>query len=143
MTTYWIALAVLLLAAAVWLRPGRRNSRSASVRSVGDESNAYHCVEIDYNSDPCAAVKKMEGQRFLSDEAPMFPLPGCTSRSCQCRYVHYDDRRARPDRRDPWATALGVKPIKATVPNEEDRREKTGRRDYDSPHSDPTKDGAH
>jgi len=131
MTTYWIALAVLLLAAAVWLRPGRRNSRSASARSVADESNAYHCVEIDYSSDPCAAVKKMEGQRFLSDEAPMFPLPGCTSRSCQCRYVHYDDRRDRPDRRDPWETALGAKPKKDTIPETGERRTITGRRSDD------------
>lgn len=143
MTTYWIALAVLLLAAAVWLRPRRRSSHSTSVRTVADESNAYHCVEIDYSSDPCEAVKQLEGKRFLSDEAPMFPLPGCTSKACQCRYVHYDDRRARPDRRDPWATALGVKPIKDTVSEEDDRREKRGRRNYDSPDNDSKSDGTH
>ena len=73
----------------------------------------------------------------------MFPLPGCTSKSCQCRYVHYDDRRARPDRRDPWATALGVKPIKDTVSEEDDRREKRGRRNYDSPDNDSKSDGTH
>jgi hypothetical protein len=131
MMTFWIALAVLLLAAAVWVRSHRRTSRSAQDRSVSGDSNTYHCVAIDYSSDPCAAVKKIEGQRFLSAEAPMFPLPGCTSRNCQCRYVHYDDRRARPDRRDPWETALGVKAVKEAVSEDDERRETRGRRSED------------
>jgi len=61
----------------------------------------------------------------------MFPLPGCTSNACQCRYVHYDDRRARPDRRDPWETALDVKASNEAVSEDDERREKRGRRIYD------------
>lgn len=131
MTTYWIALGVLVFAAALWIRSRRRKARAALTRSVPDRSNAYHCVAIDYSAEPCMAVKKMEGKRFLSAEAPIFPLPGCTSKSCQCRYVHYDDRRARPDRRSPWETALGVKAVNEAISEEDERRQKTGRRTND------------
>lgn len=37
-------------------------------------------------------------QRFLWNEAPQLPLPGCTLERCRCRYVHYRDRREQ-DRR--------------------------------------------
>lgn len=72
-------------------------------------SNPYHCVTIRYPGDQaCEAVQKLEPKsrlsgrvplflethkRYLSSEAPLLPLPGCTASYCQCRYVHYEDRR--------------------------------------------------
>jgi hypothetical protein len=39
-------------------------------------------------------VLAMEGQRFLSDEAPVLPLAGCeTPQACRCIYEHFTDRR--------------------------------------------------
>lgn len=72
-------------------------------------SSPYHCVAIRYPGDQaCEAVRKLEPKshlsgraplfiethkRYLSGEAPLLPLPGCTATYCQCRYVHYEDRR--------------------------------------------------
>jgi hypothetical protein len=42
----------------------------------------------------CAAVVRIEGQRFLADEAPQLPLEGCSHVDrCRCVYVHFQDRR--------------------------------------------------
>ena len=41
----------------------------------------------------CAVSGK--NRRWLSREAPLLPLPGCTRPdTCQCTYNHHDDRRA-------------------------------------------------
>jgi len=42
----------------------------------------------------CRAVGAIAGQRYLSDEAPLIPLPDCeTPRDCRCVYEHFADRR--------------------------------------------------
>ncbi len=46
----------------------------------------------------------LQGQRFLSREAPPLPLKNCPNGNCECLYQHYDDRRATPRR----ARDLGV-----------------------------------
>lgn len=46
----------------------------------------------------------LQGQRFLSREAPPLPLKNCPNGNCECHYQHYDDRRATPRR----ARDLGV-----------------------------------
>ena len=61
--------------------------------------NPYHAVSIEPGSKCCDDAGKLEGQRFLASTAPMLPLPGCTFATCQCRYTHYNDRRAARDRR--------------------------------------------
>ena len=60
--------------------------------------NKYHCVSIKPSGYACEAVENIAGKRFLSDEAPAFPLPGCNAKLCKCRYVHYDDRRHKQRR---------------------------------------------
>ena len=72
------------------LRTWRRQSRKSSDT---EETNKYHCVSIKTRRGACKAVLELEGKRFLSDEAPMFPLEKCDASRCKCRYVHYDDRR--------------------------------------------------
>lgn len=61
--------------------------------------NPYHAVSIESGPRACAEVRKVEGQRFLASEPPMLPLRNCDSKTCQCRYVHHNDRRSLRDRR--------------------------------------------
>ena len=62
--------------------------------------NPYHAVSIEPGSRCCKDARKLEGHRFLATGAPTIPLKGCTSASCQCRYIHYNDRRSNRDRRN-------------------------------------------
>jgi hypothetical protein len=41
----------------------------------------------------CSAVKALALQRFLVNEAPLFPLKDCDFESCDCRYRRIVDRR--------------------------------------------------
>lgn len=52
------------------------------------------------SQDCCEAVKEIMGIRYLSREAPLFPLAECDrSEKCKCIYKRWDDRR-QDDRRD-------------------------------------------
>ena len=62
--------------------------------------NPYHAVSVEPGSKCCKDARMLEGHRFLATAAPEIPLKGCTSASCQCRYVHYNDRRSNRDRRN-------------------------------------------
>lgn len=63
-------------------------------------ANPYHAVSIEPGVRTCALARAAEGRRYLSSTAPMLPLVGCTQTSCQCRYVHHNDRRSARDRRN-------------------------------------------
>jgi len=41
----------------------------------------------------CSAVQATAGQRFLTHEAPLLPLPDCDMAQCNCRYRQVPDRR--------------------------------------------------
>ncbi len=42
----------------------------------------------------CRAAAAIVGQRFLSEDAPLLPLPDCDMpRECRCVYQHFTDRR--------------------------------------------------
>ncbi len=75
----------------------RRPGSAVEHRRIG---NPYHAVSIEAGSRGCAAARGQEGKRYLSSSAPMLPLKDCTSPTCNCRYVHHNDRRtADRDRR--------------------------------------------
>jgi hypothetical protein len=74
----------------------RESGRPVEHRRIG---NPYHAVSIEPGARSCAAVKAVQEKRFLSSAAPTLPLKGCTSSTCQCRYVHHNDRRSVRDRR--------------------------------------------
>jgi hypothetical protein len=74
----------------------RRSGRPMEYRRV---VNPYHAVSIEPGARCCAASRKLEGRRFLASSAPMLPLKECGSQTCQCRYVHHNDRRILRDRR--------------------------------------------
>ncbi len=82
--------------------------------------NPYHCVSIRFGPKSCQLVRAIDGQRFLAGSAPQLPLPGCETASCDCRYLHHDDRRAAKDRR------ANVRDRRAY--RMKDRREGSGRR---------------
>lgn len=62
--------------------------------------NPWKAVEVISELRGCAASKQLKGKRFLCDEAPTLPLPGCTAANCNCRYKHFSDRRSGPRRAD-------------------------------------------
>ena len=56
--------------------------------------NRSQAVEVVAGPRACAAARELEGQRFLTREAPLLPLPECTAlHSCACKYRKWDDRR--------------------------------------------------
>ncbi|RLQ20818.1 hypothetical protein DWB85_15590 [Seongchinamella sediminis] len=66
---------------------GRRKDLAASTR------NRYHAVTVSPMEGGCEAVRNLPNRRYLVDEAPLLPLPNCTRQRCDCKYVHYQDRR--------------------------------------------------
>ncbi len=58
----------------------------------------YHAVSIILPSNVCEAAKALIDKRFLSTEAPIFPVDGCDEASCSCGYRHFGDRRDGPRR---------------------------------------------
>lgn len=85
--------------------------------------NPWKAVEIVPDYRGCAASKSLKGQRYLCDEAPTLPLPGCTSPKCNCRYKHFSDRRTGPRRAD----ELGIH-VHMTEHHSRERRSTRGRR---------------
>ena len=70
-------------------------SREALEASV----SPFHAVEIRCTKDGCAAAQAVRGERFLSAEAPLLPLPQCDRQAaCDCSYRHHEDRRRGPRR---------------------------------------------
>lgn len=100
---------VALLVAVGWHHFARRRGGHRSFPLHGAPRNAYHCVEVRPRGDPCEAAKQLGRTRFLSDEAPRLPLPGCTAQPCSCRYLHHADRR-QEDRRNPYGQAVSEAP---------------------------------
>ena len=65
---------------------------------------AYHAVSIQPGNPCCQRARALQGQRFLSRDAPPLPLKNCSRETCTCHYQHYDDRRGGPRR----AREIGV-----------------------------------
>ncbi len=78
-----------------------------SMRSDADEQDDadFHAVAIRPCKDACAAVRALDGKRFLSHNPPFLPLAECDQSMCKCRYEHHTDRRERQDRRDELTSA--------------------------------------
>jgi hypothetical protein len=97
---------VLVLLLLIWLYIRRRqaisNDKSQSAVRASSKKSAYHAVSIKFAGNACEAAREMEGRRFLSSAAPRLPLPDCDVLDCSCRFAHYQDRRARQDRRSPF-----------------------------------------
>ena len=103
----------------MWLKLKKREVVVAAAQKP-----KWHAVEILSPKTACPAAQDLKGKRFLSSQAPLFPLPQCTrSEVCACAYKKYQDRRAE-DRREQNAAALRATPL-------QDRRTRRGRRKSD------------
>ena len=96
----WSALALVLVTAMMRFF-GRRKDAPAEPDALR-EVHPYHCVSINSPSNACVVAKRLHGLRFLAQEAPRLPLPGCSALNCSCVYAHYDDRRHHA-RRNIWS----------------------------------------
>jgi hypothetical protein len=61
-------------------------------------ASPYHAVSILPGTAACDAAYRLSGQRFLSKQAPLLPLPSCDAPVCNCRFKHHKDRRSGPRR---------------------------------------------
>jgi len=106
---------VILLAALILMRRtqksiAHRPTPASSARKPAKQSknSEFHAVSIRMGSNACTVAKEIQGERFLAKEAPHFPLTGCDISDCQCRFVHYSDRRNMDDRRNPYRGSMGI-----------------------------------
>lgn len=88
---------VLLLAILFRYRQARaasQHDRSKDGRATLTANHPFHAVSIDPAMGSCAAAQSVRSQRFLSEDAPSLPLLDCSAAQCQCRYMHFPDRRS-------------------------------------------------
>jgi hypothetical protein len=127
---YLLGLVALLV---IWLvfrryQARKREQAEASSRSASPRRKSpYHAVSIRVGRSACLAAKTLEGRRYLATEAPQLPLAECSmSASCECRFIHHDDRRSGRDRRSPFAPGgVGT----GTARLKQERRHGSDRRD--------------
>jgi hypothetical protein len=77
------------------------NAKPTGVRDGGDAraDTRFRAVGIRPGDGSCEAARQFGNMRFLCAKAPRLPVPECTAATCECRYVHYSDRRSGQDRR--------------------------------------------
>lgn len=115
---------------------GKAKSGTKPARAAKTPQQAFHAVAIATGWPSCAAARELEGQSFLSAEAPLLPLRDCDQASCDCAYQHHRDRRGGP-RRD---EELGLPGLGFRATNE-DRRQRVERRAGNRPRGgEPAKD---
>ena len=96
--------------------PGKQGTQT-SVRR-------WHAVSVKPGPGACNVADTGRDRRWLSREAPMLPLPGCSKpASCRCTYQHHQDRRTGEARRAEEADAF-ARPAKVV---DERRTRKTRR----------------
>jgi hypothetical protein len=61
-------------------------------------TNPWHAVGVAPCLGACTTAQKAANVRYLSSEAPVLPLAGCSNKKCSCRYRHFQDRRGSPRR---------------------------------------------
>lgn len=60
----------------------------------------FRSVGIDTGVNCCKSAEKVAGRRFLIKQAPGIPLQDCDSEQCECKFIHFADRRDNdPERR--------------------------------------------
>ena len=126
---------ILIVAAVIilfWflrkLFPARPKPHFNGHETAASHSNPYQAVSIHCYEGACADAKRLQGNRYLTAEAPVIPLENCTAQRCHCVYRHHEDRRSgEKDRRkleEPAAAFL-------TPSDQRDRRREPGRRATD------------
>ena len=100
-----LGVVAILIVIPIYLHLRRRRTSDAT---RGDphalEDTRFHAVSIHYLEGACSAAKMLSGKRFLAEDAPKLPLPGCDTSECRCRFTHYEDRRTAAERRSPFSS---------------------------------------
>jgi hypothetical protein len=123
MVTIVILVAIALLAGGgYWSWSRRVPARDSTPRAV-HAPKPFAGVEIRLRLGACEAAQALEGERFLSNQAPALPLPDCTAARCSCNFVKLSDRRTEDERR------LGHQGLKASLFLNAERRNPGDRRD--------------
>ncbi|MEM6514070.1 MAG: hypothetical protein AAF660_13740 [Pseudomonadota bacterium] len=104
MTGMLLLLALLLLGAWLLLRLRRASSGSKTDQAP---LRPFAAVSIRGTDKACCRAKALAGERFLARKPPELPLAGCDADTCECYFVHYDDRRHERDRRSPFNVNTG------------------------------------
>lgn len=72
---------------------------SKPAKPAGNGETRFRAVSIRPGEQCCEAARQFGHMRFLCAKAPRLPVPECDAASCECRYVHFTDRRSGEDRR--------------------------------------------
>lgn len=99
------ALLFLKLRAPAAPRGGKKQADAALPDATGTH---FHAVSIRPGRGACTSARELEGQRFLSREAPALPLPECGQANCDCRFAHHADRRSNDPRRSLYNSRIGL-----------------------------------
>ena len=127
-----IAFVVLRRAAAPRPHPKYEESDNNFVAPVTTNSpptkrRAYYGAVFDPGQPCCDAAQRLNGQRFLSADAPHLPLPDCDQKTCKCVIAPSQDRRQPRDRRDE-DLAIYADPNDIIATAKREHREKQDRR---------------
>jgi len=129
MRTVLLLLVVGLLIAWYFYRQGLDKPEERKERRISPalkNSSRFHAVSVKPGAYACSAANNIAGQRFLATQAPSLPLPDCDADTCECHFVHHNDRRTGKDRRSPF-TSGGIAAATGTFAGE--RRKGDDRRD--------------
>ncbi len=120
----WVPMAAAGVGFALWLVAFRRKNRSSSptaprnrmspgvgslertpagaMRRFPDLGANFEALSIQIPHHPCQAARELRGQRFLAEEMPELPLPGCDR---ECTFIYHRERRDEQNRRAPYLSA--------------------------------------
>lgn len=97
---YLIALVLLVTVTALWWLQTHQSTHDLIESATGrSPRNSYRCVEACPGNAACKAARNLGNIRFLYQEAPRLPVPGCTEQQCTCGFIYHDDRREHPTRK--------------------------------------------
>jgi len=68
------------------------------VAPPGQARSGWKAISVMPGENCCQWAQLCTGKRFLIPEVPRLPLQGCDAPNCECRYRHFEDRRAKPRR---------------------------------------------
>jgi len=77
---------------------------AGAMRRFPDLGANFEALSIQIPHHPCQAARELRGQRFLAEEMPELPLPGC-DRECECTFIYHRERRDEQNRRAPYLSA--------------------------------------
>ncbi len=125
----WIVLGLVIVGAATWFmrrRAPRVEPPAAEAARAAPQTSDVSTAErfevpaarrrrhfgalLRPGPNACDAAKALSGKRYLTQEAPVLPLPECDAADCRCQILPLDDRRSGHDRRDSFSAYGDYRP---------------------------------